>query len=652
LTDDEIRRYEDLQKYTREYLHGILAVEAGRLTHILPEDMKEWTCEMNANVRLATEDDIVKVATWKTELEKLMEDEVGLKEQSMPQHYSERHGDVIPMQELQFTSEPTLATSNKGKEKAMDDASEGCDITCLNEEQRRAYDIVDWHLRKTLRGEKPSQLLMIILGEGGTGKSRAIQAITGNFEKLNVAQSLVKGAYTGIAASIIDGRTLHVLTAIPLKGTRSAKTMKKLTNFWSTKRYLIIDEMSMLSRQFLAKLSKILTTVLCRSERGEDSLPFGGLNVILVGDFHQFPPVVSGRTAPLYYPNNPHYDSTDATIGRQLYEQFLTVVRLRQQIRVDDPVWADLLQHVRYGNCKKHHIDLLRSLIITDGNCPETKYSEDPWKTAVLITPRHAVRKLWNTAAAKKACASNGNQLMISPGIDTINGRSLSLAERFAVLTKVGEKKDGGDERAGMQKTVELAIGMPVMVTSNIHTELDIANGSRGEVVGIVLQSDEEQSRNNDCIRVLNHPPSYVLIRLQRTKIDKLPHLPPHIIPISPITKTFSIAVGGTTVTVARTQLPLTSAYAFTDYRAQGQTIVPAIVDIGRPPTGGITPFNIYVALSRAKGRDGIRLLRDFDERLLQQHPNEYLRIEDERLKNLDEKTARWWNILLAMSQT
>ena len=69
------------------------------------------------------------------------------------------------------------------------------------------------------------------------------------------------------------------------------QTMKKLRCFWKGKKYLIIDEMSMLSQEFLAKISKILHIVMDRE--GRDGLaPFGGLNVILVGDFHQFPPVI------------------------------------------------------------------------------------------------------------------------------------------------------------------------------------------------------------------------------------------------------------------------------------------------------------------------------------------------------------------------
>ncbi|KAJ8586619.1 hypothetical protein M405DRAFT_743303, partial [Rhizopogon salebrosus TDB-379] len=57
-------------------------------------------------------------------------------------------------------------------------------------------------------------------------------------------------------------------------------------------------------------------------------------------------------------------------------------------------------------------------------------------------------------------------------------------------------------------------------------------------------------------------------------------------------------------------------AYSFTDYRSQCQTISHTIIDIGTPPTGGLTPFNVYVALSRSH----------------------------ERLVRLDNETEMWWN--------
>ena len=60
--------------------------------------------------------------------------------------------------------------------------------------------------------------------------------------------------------------------AMPLKGACSAKTMKKLAEFWKDKKYLIINEMSMLSREFLAKVSKIISTVLRCTVKKEEMM--------------------------------------------------------------------------------------------------------------------------------------------------------------------------------------------------------------------------------------------------------------------------------------------------------------------------------------------------------------------------------------------
>ena len=124
-----------------------------------------------------------------------------------------------------------------------------------------------------------------------------------------------------------------------------------------------------------------------------------------------------------------------------------------------------------------------------------------------------------------------------------------------------------------------------------------------------------------------------------------LQDLPESVIPIVPVTKSFAITKDGKKSTVNRTQLPLTLAYAFTDYRSQGQTLDLVIVDIGPPPHGYLTPFNIYVALSRGTGRQNIQLLRDFNSSLLEQHPCEYLRLEDEHLKKLNESTRHVWEM-------
>ncbi|KIJ10060.1 hypothetical protein PAXINDRAFT_157720 [Paxillus involutus ATCC 200175] len=133
-------------------------------------------------------------------------------------------------------------------------------------------------------------------------------------------------------------------------------------------------------------------------------------------------------------------------------------------------------------------------------------------------------------------------------------------------------------------------------------------------------------------------------IKMLSTKVTQLEGLEKNIIPLVPLERTFSIIIGNQKKMVVRTQLPLTVAYAFTNYRSQGQTICHAIIDIGTSPSGSLTPFNIYVALSRCRGRENIQLLQEFDEKLLMNHPSEYLCIKDERLKNLESDTESWWN--------
>ncbi|KIK79261.1 hypothetical protein PAXRUDRAFT_161741 [Paxillus rubicundulus Ve08.2h10] len=97
------------------------------------------------------------------------------------------------------------------------------------------------------------------------------------------------------------------------------------------------------------------------------------------------------------------------------------------------------------------------------------------------------------------------------------------------------------------------------------------------------------------------------------------------------------------THTVSRRQLPITAAYACTDYRSQGQTLPAVVVDIGSPPSGGLSLFNLYVALSHSRGRETIHLLRDFDEKYFKVPQVHELTAEDERLENLCQKTLLWW---------
>ncbi|KAL4077872.1 hypothetical protein J3A83DRAFT_4087001 [Scleroderma citrinum] len=87
----------------------------------------------------------------------------------------------------------------------------------------------------------------------------------------------------------------------------------------------------------------------------------------------------------------------------------------------------------------------------------------------------------------------------------------------------------------------------------------------------------------------------------------------------------------------------MTGAFAFTEYRSQGQTIPYVVVDITTPPTGGLNLFNLYVAFSRSSGRSTIRLLRNFDEELFKAPHTAELLAEDDRLEALNAETKKRW---------
>jgi hypothetical protein len=140
---------------------------------------------------------------------------------------------------------------------------------------------------------------------------------------------------------------------------------------------------------------------------------------------------------------------------------------------------------------------------------------------------------------------------------------------------------------------------------------------------------------------LLHYPPSVIVFRPHRSTFPKFTGLQEGLIPIFPTERTFTVQhQNGRKTKVTRRQIALTSGYAFTDYKSQGQTLEHVIVDLAKPPTGNISAFGAYVALSRSRGRDTIRLLRDFDDALLTTHPSEMLFEEDRRLLCLVEKTA------------
>ncbi|THH11175.1 hypothetical protein EW146_g8134 [Bondarzewia mesenterica] len=234
------------------------------------------------------------------------------------------------------------------------------------------------------------------------------------------------------------------------------------------------------------------------------------------------------------------------------------------------------------------------------------------------------------------------------PARDSIDAQvSSAIYDEFRDVIILKEQVRVTDSRWN-QFLQNLRYGMKVMVTTNVETDLDVMNGARGEIVDIILHPDEPDLERKPDVE-LQHMPVCILVNMQRTRATQLEGLPPSVIPIEPAALTFQIKVrqkNGSYITrrVRRRQFPITPAYAFTDYRSQGQTIPYVLVDLATPPTGKLSLFNLYVALSRSSGRDTIRLLWDFDDKLFLTSHSDALMAEDERLLQLDETTKTAWD--------
>lgn len=203
----------------------------------------------------------------------------------------------------------------------------------LKVDQLCTYKIIVWHLEETLADRNPPPLHLIINGEGGTGKSKVIEAVTDYFASRGASHLLVKMAYTRIAASHIQGITCHAATMISHNNKpMSVKTKEKLQQFWAPILYEIINKFSMLGKTFFAKLLHNISI----GKSGSTNVPiersFGGTSVIMTGDKHQFPPVTCSIHEVLYYPPDPERDSALSLIGPSLYEEFCMLITLKEQV--------------------------------------------------------------------------------------------------------------------------------------------------------------------------------------------------------------------------------------------------------------------------------------------------------------------------------
>jgi len=228
---------------------------------------------------------------------------------------------------------------------------------------------------------------MCVPGCGGTGKSQLIRAITKYFDVTKRLKILRKLAPTSIAAAEIDGLTIHSFLGECYKGPKKqrARTFKpgdmKLETQWRDVRYLIIDEMSMVGLNLLARLNRIVKT----AKHFKPEVPFGGVNVIFFGDFLQDSPVLD---KPLYtsFKTLPQCTERDIEIqcAQKLMSQINCAVELTQQMRTEDLQYLELLNRLRKGETTNEDYQLLCTRVIGNPSL-QVSLRDAPWNEVCYL---------------------------------------------------------------------------------------------------------------------------------------------------------------------------------------------------------------------------------------------------------------------------
>jgi ABC-type dipeptide/oligopeptide/nickel transport system ATPase component len=484
----------------------------------------------------------------------------------------------------------------------------------LNKEQTRALKIVAYH--SLGHSKVGSQLLMGIFGEGGTGKSRVIDAICDWFNLINQKQRLIITATTGAAAVKINGSTLHSAVGIPVetgdkeREIKVARVTDKQQLRWKELDYLIVDEVSMMDAKVMMQLNKTLN-LLRGSNKEHEVKPFGGVNMLFYGDFYQLPAVSK-------------LDLWRTKLGRwrqghDLWRSLNAVVMLTQQMRqAEDPRYAEAMGRVRIHKPSDEDIAMLNSRIGV--SIPDSSL-------APIIVRRHHVRHALNLQKLQETAASH-NISIVHCKADVIANHGLSLHQIYSVIQ--GPKKTLADA------VLSVVPNAPLMITKNLnHLPVPLVNGAIVEFYGF------SGSTNGEMDSTIVDLPEYMLVRLCPKPGDpavQISGLPLNVVPIYP--ESFKYNEGHGRWARLR-QFPATLAYAITDFKCQSQTYEWLRVDIKKPHVGAASVMSPYVQLSRGQSLQKLSILRPFDSDDLRAPIPEELKAEIKWEQEMSEKTVQ-----------
>lgn len=448
----------------------------------------------------------------------------------------------------------------------------------LNREQRKLYDTVVEQYSRELGSiassePLPCQLLLNVDGVAGSGKTFTLLKICARIQELALQAGnrnpVYRAAPTGVAAFNIVGHTLHSLLRLPIKGRGldlSIATLQSLQGLFRDCRFLIIDEKSMIDIVTLSLIDDRLRAIF-----PSDSRPFGGVNVLLCGDFYQLPPV-GGKT--LY---SLSHSNVNAVKGHHLYQAFDRTIRLAQVMRQHGNDAASNMFRRALSELRVSHLTVDSWKLL----CTRVTNELSPNEVATFDT---ALRLYFTANEVKER---NYESLA-----------ALSKPVKIIVARNTGRNavKATDDEADNLVAELHVCVGAQVMLTANLWTENGLVNGSMGSIHDITWSQGHDPSSL----------PSLLLITFADYTGPHFPGCPQSTVPVFPVFRRFEFKG----IACSRTQFPLRLAYAITVHKSQGLTLPKVILNLKQKEH---TPGLSYVAMSRVKTLDSLMFEGPFD---------------------------------------
>lgn len=299
---------------------------------------------------------------------------------------------------------------------------------------------------------------VFMTGPGGSGKSFLIRHIYE--DAISKGLKIKVTAMTGCAAILLqcNASTIHSWAGIGIADksvdyyVSSIRKNRRYREKWLKTDILIIDEVSMMSKQLFDKLNEIGKKI-----RMNDR-PFGGIQLIFSGDFYQLPPIIKDENDGFCFESD------------EWNNVFTNQIELQINYRQEDKVFVKILKNLRKGKIKKKHVELLR------------EYVDREVEDTLLVKPikLYPINNKVNAVNKKELDKLETKEYEFEIEINN------NIKNNRVKKTDIDREVDYLKKNIFNNENLKLKIGAQVMCTYNLNVSIGICNGSLGIITNIV----------------------------------------------------------------------------------------------------------------------------------------------------------------------